>query len=479
MPEESTQWLVELHEQQGSSTLYRLAVMLGAGERAKEVVHTCFFALHRRGHRVIDPNERIEFLQENVVHQARAVRGVEGTIALPPDKDGEYGRILDVIRALPLHLSEHLIVSHYLTRFGPELASIMRMTLRRSNRRLETALMTVHQALGATGSLEATAEEVMAALQSCARTIQAPQTDEFEAELAALPPRQRLRVSIGALVVIAMLALALGFTVATMTRAIIPRQEETSPEQPTASASPGEHALPALVLGVPVYYVGRSDGLLYPESRDLPSSGQLVRSALEAVFALAPMDPDLRSAWSPGQLLSVDVQGSYLTVDLSSSAYESLSGEDAAQAIDQVVYTANNLVGVPGLRVRFLADGGPPPSPFDQAEGYATYGLTPIAPVRIMSPKNLAQYPAGDIQIRGEVHPVYSRPQVAITDTRKGQVVLQKRADRSKQPNRQGWYEWTLTVSLPPGDYDITVAAGNETKNSASSFEENKLIHVE
>lgn len=296
MAEESTQWLVKLHEQT-STVLFRLATLLGAGDRAQEIVHNSLFALYRRGHRVVDPNERVELLQESVVHLARASRSAEGTVSLPRDKTGEHDPVLEVIDGLPLHLSEHLIVSHYLARFGPELASIMRMTLRRSNRRLETALMAVHQALDNPGSLEATSEQVMGALQASARAIHPPLGDEFEAELAALPTKPRLRATPSTLVVITALALALGFIIATMTRALSPPVQETSPEQPAVTTSPGAQALPAVVLGVPVYYVGRADGLLYPELRDLPASGRLVRSAIEAVFTLAPLDPDFRSAW--------------------------------------------------------------------------------------------------------------------------------------------------------------------------------------
>ncbi|HMR49340.1 MAG TPA: GerMN domain-containing protein [Arachnia sp.] len=478
MEEESTQWLVELYEQQGRTPLFRLAMLLGAGDKALEIVHAAFFALHRRGHRVIDPAERIEFLQESVVHLSRAARAPEGAVVLPASDEAAHNKVLAVIEALPVHLSEHLIVSHYLARFGPELASIMRMTLPRSNRRLEMGLATVHQALEREGSLEATAEEVMAALRSSARRIPSPPTDDFETELAALPDRSRMRLSGSVAVALVLVALLLGFAAALGTRAFSPPAVETVPEPPAATASPGGHALPALVLGVPVYYVGRSDGLLYPELRDLPASGQLVRSALEAVFTLAPLDPDFRSAWSPGQVLDVELEGALLTVDLSTAAYDSLTGDDAMQAINQVVYTSTNLIGVADLRVRFLADGGPPPAPFDQPEGFATQGLGPVAPVRITVPKNLAQRTAGDVVVRGEVHPGFERPQVTVTDTVSGRIVAELPTERNADANSRGWDEWSVTVGLPPGDYDITVAATGDTSRPGRTYSENKRIQV-
>lgn len=478
MEEESTQWLVELYEQQGLTPLFRLATLLGAGAKALEIVHASFFALHRRGHRVIDPAERIEFLQESVVHLSRAARTPEGTVVLPTSDEAAHNEVLAVIEALPVHLSEHLIVSHYLARFGPELAGIMRMTLPRSNRRLEMGLTTVHQALDREGSFEATAEEVMAALRSSARGIRPPASDDFEAELATVPGHTRVRLSGRVAVALVLAALLLGFAVAMGTRVFTPSPIEAVPEPPAATSTPGGHALPALVLGVPVYYVGRSDGLLYPELRDLPASGQLVRSALEAVFTLAPLDPDFRSAWSPGQVLDVELEGSLLMVNLSAAAYESLTGEHAMQAINQVVYTATNLIGVPDLRVRFLADGEEPPEPFGQAEGFATQGLAPVAPVRITVPKNLAQRSAGDVDIRGEVHPGFERPQVTVTDTAGNRVVAKLPVERSTEPNARGWDEWSLTIELPPGDYDITVAATGDTSRPGRAYSENKLIQV-
>lgn len=477
--EDSTQWLLDLHEQQGTTSLFRLATLLGAGEKAQEIVRASFFALYRRGHRVIDPAERVEFLEESVVHLSRAARTPEGAVVLPPSEEDGHNEILSVIAALPIHLSEHLIVSHYLARFGPELANVMRMPLPRSNRRLEMGLTTVHQALGRDGSLEATAEEVMAALRSAARGIRPSADDDFEAELSALPRgRTRMRLSGRVTVVLVLVALLLGVATAGTSRLFTPSVVDALPEQPAVTATPNGQAVPALVLGVPVYYVGRNDGLLYPELRDLPASNRLLRSALEAVFTLAPLDPDFRSAWPPGQLLEIEVAGSVLTVDLSASAYEELGGQNATQAINQVVYTAANLIGAPNLRVRFLADGETPPAPFDHPQGFATQGLTPIAPVRITQPKNLAQQTAGEVEIRGEVHPGFGMPQVTITDTKDSRTVGTFPVARSATPNQRGWDEWNLNVELSPGDYDITVVAEGGAALPGVRYSENKLIQV-
>ena len=66
------------------------------------------------------------------------------------------------------------------------------------------------------------------------------------------------------------------------------------------SVSPQVRVLPAQVQAVPVYYVGRQDGKLHREFRNLAASGDMVSTVVNAILAVAPLDPDYRSAWNPG-----------------------------------------------------------------------------------------------------------------------------------------------------------------------------------
>ncbi|NHB85477.1 hypothetical protein G7085_14955 [Tessaracoccus sp. HDW20] len=112
-------------------------MLLGAEEQSGRIVRGALLTLHRRSHRIIDPAERIEFLQEHVVHAARAVRPPQQSIALPAVEDPRQNELLRQLSVLPSRMSELVVVSHYLGVFGPELAGVMRMSLRGSNQKLE------------------------------------------------------------------------------------------------------------------------------------------------------------------------------------------------------------------------------------------------------------------------------------------------------------------------------------------------------
>ena len=124
--EEAPDWLVRLYEEQGG-TLHRLVVLLGAEQQSGRIVRSALLALHRRGHRLIDPAERVEFLHEHVVHLARAVRPAQTPITMPQVPEARQQEILSAVSSLPPRTAELIIVSHYLSVFGPELAAIMRM----------------------------------------------------------------------------------------------------------------------------------------------------------------------------------------------------------------------------------------------------------------------------------------------------------------------------------------------------------------
>lgn len=98
--------------------------------------------------------------------------------------------------------------------------------------------------------------------------------------------------------------------------------------------------------------------------------------------------------------------------------------------------------------------------------------------MRITWPKNLAQQPEGEIEIRGEVYPDFAVPEVTITDTANNRIVAKRFVDRSDSPNQRGWHDWSLVVSLPLGDYDVTVTGYADTEATSSPFSENKLIQV-
>lgn len=477
--EEGPDWLVRLYEEQGA-TLHRLVVLLGAESQSGRIVRGALLALERRGHRLIDPGERVEFLQENVVHAARAVRPVPVALSLPAVDDEREQAILEQVSRLPSRMAEILVVSHYLAVFGPELAGIMRLSLRGCNQRLEIARETLRANLGGEGrpgGLEALSQEITAALRAAARTVQAPGTATLAAELAQLSGSGRLTFGPRSVAVLTALAIVAGLALAALTT---PATTEVDPPPPTnvpTAVPTAELSLPAQVRGIPLYYVGRDDRKLYRELRDLTSSGNLVRSAVSALLTVPPTDPDYESMWVAGQLLRVEQTGdAEIRIDLSAAAYAAIVGTGYEEvARDQIVYTVSDLVADPYLSVVFLSDGGPPPPAFAAEGGYRRHDLTPMPPVWITAPQNQARLTAGAVTFSGLVQPGSGDLQIRIRNTDTGALILDQPADVSAAVTGDGWQQWSLTHPLVPGHYEVSartaVTPGARPSVETKSFE--------
>ncbi len=484
MTESASQWLVDLYEEHGTS-LHRLLVLLGAESESGHILRAALMGLSRRAHRLVDPLERVGFLAEEVVHDARSARGPSGTLQMPEVANQRQQEIQDAITALPVRLGEVLVISHYLSVYGPELAGILRMTVRSSNHRLEEGLDRLRRALGdpaprsSPGVIESLSQEVTAALRASARLVQPPGTDTLEAELRMLNDTGRRGVALKIFVPLLVGALALGFWLAAATT---PGQMvEATPTTnvtavPTASSS---RSLPAQVRAVPVYYVGRQNMMLYRELRNLAASGDLVRDALVAILTVAPLDHDYVSLWGSDRLISVSLTGNTLTVDMSGPVYEKVTTPEIAQAaVDQIVYTTSELVGDPALRVKFLSDGGPPPALLLSEEGFGRRGLTPMPALWLTSPRDGTQLPSGPLVIEGTVKSDASAPMLRISNE-DGDVVSSTSAQTATEPNADGWRPWSVTVSLSPGKYSLealTTAGGADGR--VRSVSENKTVTV-
>ncbi len=483
MSESETQWLVDLYEEHGTS-LHRLVVMLGAESESRDILRGALIGLSRRAHRLVDPLERVEFLAEEVVHDARSARGPTGSLALPELSDARQQEVQDAIAALPVRFGEVLVISHFLSIFGPELAGILRMTVRSSNHRLEEGLNRLRLQLrdtdpaGASAVIDSLSAEVTSTLRASARLVQPPSTETLEAELRGLNGATRTGVGWTIFVPVLMGALGLGFWLAAATAPGM--VEEAVPTArpaavPTASSS---RSLPAQVRAVPVYYVAGSDLALYRELRDLAATGNLVRAAIESLFVVPPLDPDYDSLWSTGRLIDAELTGHELTLDLSASAFEGLTAPQRAQAaVDQMVYTASELLGDPELRVLFLSDGGQPPELFQSDEGFGRQGLQPMPALWFSSPQNKAKVDSGQLMIRGTVKPEATAPLLRIMD-QDGNVVHSLTAQTSTDPDAQGWRPWSVSVPVTPGEYSLVATTQVATDTGLKSISENKSITV-
>lgn len=137
------------------------------------------------------------------------------------------------------------------------------------------------------------------------------------------------------------------------------RAAEPSPEpsattsenaKPLPPAEPSESQAPAAAETVPVYYLGdTSRGVRLFREFHRVTTPQPATAAVEEAVAGDPDDPDYRSPWPAGtRASSVELDGDVLTVDLEGDGLRDrpagMTEEEAAQAVEQVVYTAQAAV---------------------------------------------------------------------------------------------------------------------------------------
>lgn len=482
--QESLVWVLDLYEDQ-YSPLYGLVRLLGAGDQSGTVVRQAFLSLHSRSRRMVDPQERVEYLREQVVHGARAVGG---PFELPEPDDGRYTSLIRALRDQPRHTYEILVVSHALGIFGPELARVMRRSVRTTNRLLEASLAALEQALesesGTDGQIDARSQELAEALRSSLRQIRIPTPEPIEEELRSRRAHRSRGGMRGQMVAVASIsALAIGALTAVGTQ----RPPDPGPLITPTSAAPTPKAsapvaLQAVVRNAPVYFVGRSDGRLYQESRSLPATSNLARAGVESLFTLVPKDPDYRSLWQ-GQVLKVERRGEIVTVDLSTDSYAQIAGPDVTSAIDQMVYTVTDLLQEDGLRIQFKADGHAPPAGFASEAGHTRRGLTPMPGVWITSPANQSVAPTGLLQITGTSRPELGAPVVTISDRDSQKPVASAIAQTSLTQDARGWLAWTVSVSMTePGIYEVVARPQGDrtgaTPPPASSVD-TKVVRIE
>lgn len=477
--DEGFDWILDLYETQRPS-LYRLARMLGASSEADSIVRTAFETLYRRRHRVIDPQERVEYLREQVVH---LTRGVGGQIDVPVPEDIRHRFLIERLEEQEFDDGEILVVSHFLGVFGPELSRLMRLSVRRCNLRLEGALEHLASVEGAEEQIEALSQELTKALRSAGAQIKLPQGPPLEQRLlngSSVPSPGKIRgqlVAVGSIV-----ALALGAVFAVVTG----REQVAAPPAETASPSAAVQpttpvAVQALVRNAPVYFVGRADAKLYREYRNLPSTSSLPRSGVESLITLVPNDPDYKSPWV-GQVRNVTLNGGLLTVDLSAATYEKMDPALRSVAIAQMVWTMSDLLGDPDLRVQFLSDGSAPPSGYQSKGGFARRGLSAMPGLWITSPTNQGVVPVGTLSITGTVKPEYGAPTVSLTNTKTHQQVANSIAQTGLTENDEGWLVWSVTLPIrEPGTYEVIAAAKTQATGSAgprATVVENKVVRV-
>ena len=262
----------------------------------------------------------------------------------------------------------------------------------------------------------------------------------------------------------------------TQTTATSPSPTPTSPapSSPNASAPPivpptgapttgppGQGSID----GTPVYWIGETGGAprLFREFRTVPDTGGPVDSAVTAMTAMEPLDPDYFSPWGPASRVDVTRQGDALTVDLSADAISGtdVGSEVAARAVQQLVYTATaaaQVAGTPARTVTILIDGKP-----SDAWGVVRLGepiaRAPQAEVQshvwVLAPTEGQELPAGPVRFSGFGTSFEANFLWQIT-RHDGSVVAKGNAMGGTGTG--GFGQFAFERRLPAGEYVITMS---------------------
>lgn len=214
-----------------------------------------------------------------------------------------------------------------------------------------------------------------------------------------------------------------------------------------------------------VYYVadagddGRAGPRLFREFRRGPADPLV---AAVQLLGEAPVDPDYRTLWEPGQLVSATASDEVLTVQVDTSVRtrpDGMSAAEAEAAVQQVVYTAQAAVQA-RTPVKFVTEEGPT----DRVLGVPTARpvrngsmLQVLSHVNLTSPEQGAAVTGDELVVSG----VGNSFEASVGwELRQGDRVV----DRGFA-TMAGWmedklfpFEVTVDVSdLAPGDYTLWV----------------------
>jgi spore germination protein GerM len=229
----------------------------------------------------------------------------------------------------------------------------------------------------------------------------------------------------------------------------------------------------------PVYWIGRSDSkvFLYREFRDVEEQENSITSALRAMMAEKPLDPDFFTPWQNPKELATSISGkNVITVDVSADAFNSnLDPAMADRAIQQLIYTATAAGASSGLidagqqiQVVVLVDGHTDYLAFDHVRlgSPMSRAAGMVAPVWIIDPQERVELPAGSVKITGRgTRPGGKLSWRILRGDEHGdkQSYLSGETTAAPEPAQAGVF--TFAVNLAPGTYELRISEFDETRS--------------
>jgi hypothetical protein len=259
---------------------------------------------------------------------------------------------------------------------------------------------------------------------------------------------------------------------------------------PSATATATDTATPSPPEGtdvpttVAVYYLGSGPRgtVLYRESSPAPTSGTPLEHALAALMR-TPADPDYRTPWQAGWLHAASSGSGVIQVELGDapeSRPPSMTGRDASESVQQVVYTLQAAVQRRDPVV-FTRNGNPVAT---------VLGVPTSLPVSQGSPLDVLSRMSITDPAEGQVLPRGRLVVTGVNNSFEATVVVQlKRAGQvyKTQPGIASGYladrlfPWRMVVNtgkLPPGRY--TVVASNDDPSGRNRAEtDTRVIELE
>lgn len=462
-------WLPALYQEQWVP-MVRLAALLVRPDQpdlagAEMLVRDVLVEMYRTDATFHSWAHVVSTLRANVTSAARGVPA-EST---GQSSTAEHPDALPALAGLPHRLRDVVILKLYAGTRLAETADALGITRRAARRRWQRVMVELTRICDQPDrdSLEETLGEALRGVGD--RLAPGDYRAEVLEQARIAPERRRSWANRAVVVAVLVAALAAGFGLSTLWSAPSNQADPAASTAVTVSGpdQTGSDSSAATTQdGVQVFYLGRSDGLLYREVRNLPTVGDRLNTAVAAVLNVAPLDPEYISSWSGGQVNKAGLTGNRITLDLSQSAFAQFRNRGQEEsAIQQLVYAATAAVeNGAGMWVRVLVDGSPnlpligkPQSDFRRA------GPNALGPMWVDSPLAGVTVDPGTMKISGVVKSTLPPPQWQLYSvSRKKTVAL---GSVTTGGVGHPWTGWSQEVLLPDtaGEYRVGLTIGTAT----------------
>jgi hypothetical protein len=253
----------------------------------------------------------------------------------------------------------------------------------------------------------------------------------------------------------------------------VPTIIATDTAEPSPTIASGEPAD-----GLLVYYLGagpRGD-VLFPET--VPAGGDRYRAAVTALMT-GPRDPDYRTEWGPGSIISAGLKHGVVEVELGAMRARrphAMSARTADEIVQQAIWTFRAASGRHDTTVQFLRHGKPAGSVLGVA---ADHPLEPGRPLEVLSMMSISSPAQGQEVTRGRfvVTGTNNGPEGTVNvrlvrSTGTGDEVVLNEHGTALGSGEDRMYGWSVpidTTDLSPGTYTL-VASNDDLSGGGEGF---------